>query len=101
MQGVSLTDTCDSTQIISLATKLLYHIVIKHEDTINMGKKLSVIPGGSHKYLLCLARLNFAEDDLVLEAGFDPEVATCALELLEMSVTPEEGDAIHSAFSSQ
>lgn len=66
-----------------------------------MQRKLSVIPGGNQKYLLSLARLNFFEDDLVLESGIDPDVATCALELLEMVVTPEEGDAIHSAFSSQ
>lgn len=66
-----------------------------------MSKKLSVIPGGNQKYLLALARLNFSEEDSVLEAGIDPDVATCALELLELSVTPEEGDAIHAAFSSQ
>lgn len=66
-----------------------------------MQRKLSVIPGGTQKYLLCLARLNFFEEDLLLESGIDSDVATCALELLEMAVTPEEGDAIHSAFSSQ
>ena len=66
-----------------------------------MQKKLSVIHGGNQKYLLCLARLNFSEDDLILESGIDPDVAACALELLELFVTPEEGDAIHSAFSSQ
>jgi len=65
-----------------------------------MQKKLTAIHGGTHKYLLCLARLNFSDDDLVLESGIDPDVAACALEMLELVVTPEEGDAIQSAFSS-
>jgi hypothetical protein len=64
-----------------------------------MQEKLAVIHGGSQKYLICLARLNFAEDDLLLEEKIDPEVSNCALELLELAVTPEEGDAIHAAFS--
>jgi hypothetical protein len=66
-----------------------------------MQKKLSVIHGGSQKYLLCLSRLNFSEDDLIVESGIDADVAAYALEMLELVVTPEEGDAIHSAFSSQ
>lgn len=64
-----------------------------------MQEKLSTIRGGSQKYLIALARLNFAEDDLVLEADIDPEVAECAHEMLELAVTPEEGEAIHKAFS--
>jgi hypothetical protein len=65
-----------------------------------MQAKLSRVPGGMRKYLICLSRLTFAEDDLVLDADIDPEVAECAKELLELVVSPEEGDAIHSAFSS-
>lgn len=64
-----------------------------------MQDKLSRIHGGNQKYLICLARLNFSEDDLVLDADIDPEVAECAHEMLELAVTPEEGDAIHVAFS--
>jgi hypothetical protein len=65
-----------------------------------MQKKLAVVHGGAQKYLLCLSRLNFSEADLVLEAGIDEDIPACALELLELIVTPEEGDAIQSAFSS-
>jgi hypothetical protein len=64
-----------------------------------MQKKLAAIHGGNQKYLLCLARLNFSEDDLVFESGVEADVAAYALEMLELAVTPEEGDAIHSAFS--
>ncbi|TVY90902.1 hypothetical protein LAWI1_G001355 [Lachnellula willkommii] len=89
----------ESARIISLTTRLLYYIVTKFDDDIDMQKKLAAIRGGSQKYLLCLSRLNFSEDDLVLESGIEPDVAGCALEMLELFVTPEEGDAIHSAFS--
>ncbi|TAQ88431.1 hypothetical protein B7494_g3214 [Chlorociboria aeruginascens] len=83
----------------SLATRLLYHLVMQYDQVIDMQKKVSIIQGGHQKYLLCLSRLNFSEDDLLLEAGIDPDVAGWALEMLELAVTPEEGDAIHSAFS--
>ncbi len=84
-----------------MSIRLLNHLVIKHDNIIDMQRKLSVIHGGNQKFLLSLSRLNFSEDDLVLESGLDPDVATCALELLELSVTPGEGEAIQVAFSSQ
>lgn len=74
-------------------------MVTEHENTIDLQKKLAAVRGGSQKYLLALTRLNFSEDDLVLESGIEPDVAGLALELLEMVVTPEEGDAIEAAFS--
>ncbi|CAD6448649.1 682f48f5-55cb-4af9-b9bc-b85d7091a730 [Sclerotinia trifoliorum] len=87
----------ESARLISLATRLLFHLVTRYE--FDMQKKLSVIRGGSQKYLLCLARLNFSEDDLVFESGIDPDIPGCALEMLEMVVTPEEGEAIQKALS--
>ncbi|KAF7869664.1 hypothetical protein EAF04_004448 [Stromatinia cepivora] len=87
----------ESARLISLATRLLFHLVTRYE--FDMQKKLSVIRGGSQKYLLCLARLNFSEDDLVFESGIDPDIPGCALEMLEMVVTPEEGEAIQEALS--
>ncbi|KAG9238524.1 DNA repair protein-like protein Rad26 [Amylocarpus encephaloides] len=90
----------ESARIIGLGTRLLYHLATRFEDDIDMQKKLSVVRGGSQKYLLMLSRLNFSEDDLVLESSIDSDVAACALEMLELAVTPEEGDAIHAAFSS-
>ena len=80
--------------------RLLYHLVTKYDSIIDMQKKLAVIHGGAQKYLLCLSRLNFSEDDLVLESGIDLDVAGYALEMLELIVTPEEGDSIEMAFSS-
>jgi hypothetical protein len=87
-----------SALILTLATRLLYHLVTKHEAIINMQQKLAQIPGGPQKYLLVLARLNFSEDDLVFESGIAPDVPRLALEMLEGAVTPEEGDSILGAF---
>ncbi|TPX10351.1 uncharacterized protein E0L32_008756 [Thyridium curvatum] len=64
----------------------------------NVPAKLAAFHGGSQRYLLTLARLNFAEEDLVLEAGIDAETVELAHELLEMAVTPDEGDGIGEVF---
>ena len=63
-----------------------------------MQQKLTQIHGGPQKYLLVLARLNFSDDDLVLERGIAPDIQGLALEMLESAVTPEEGDKIFEAF---
>lgn len=92
-------DLVNSAKLINLATRLLHYLVTTHESTVNMRDKLASIHGGGHKHLLCLARLGYSEDDLVLEAGIAPDVARCALELLELAVTPEEAEALYQAFS--
>ncbi|RFU30308.1 hypothetical protein B7463_g6024, partial [Scytalidium lignicola] len=89
----------ESAQLVTHATRLLYYLITEHEHIIDLQKKLAAVRGGSQKYLLALTRLNFSEDDLVFESGIEPDVAGLALELLEMVVTPEEGDAIQAAFS--
>ncbi|KHJ30621.1 putative dna repair protein rad26 [Erysiphe necator] len=92
-------DNKDSTNIINTAMRLLYHLMIKHISIIDVQQSLAYIHGGSQKYLLSLSRLNFLEEDMILESGIDIEISGYALELLELFVTPEEGDAIQSAFS--
>jgi hypothetical protein len=64
-----------------------------------MHVKLSIFPGGMRRCLISLARLAFSEYDLVLNAGIDSEVGECAYEMLGLAVSPEEFDAIDSAFS--
>ncbi|POS85650.1 hypothetical protein EPUL_002776 [Erysiphe pulchra] len=88
-----------STDIINIAMRLLYHLMINYISIVDVQRSLTYIHGGSQKYLLSLSRLNFLEEDMVLESGIDPEISGFALELLELFVTPEEGDAIQSAFS--
>ncbi|KAL2129459.1 hypothetical protein VTI74DRAFT_7780 [Chaetomium olivicolor] len=86
--------------IISRATWLLHSLVTdpRTSDVANMATKLAASHGGSQRYLLTLARLNFAEEDLVLEAGIDAETMELAHELLELAVTPDEGEEISEMF---
>lgn len=86
-----------SSLILTLATRLLYHLVTSHE--LDMQSKLAPILGGSQKYLLVLSRLNFAEDDLLLESGVEMDVQGLVLEMLNLRVTPEEVDAVNGAFA--
>ncbi|KAH8883094.1 hypothetical protein GQ53DRAFT_733010 [Thozetella sp. PMI_491] len=87
-------------QIISQGI-LLLHTLITHPQTsgaANIATKLVGTHGGSQRYQLMLARLNFAEEDLVLEAGVDAETMELAHELLELFVTPEDGEAVGEVF---
>jgi hypothetical protein len=85
-------------RIITLATRLLHHLLTTHESSVNMQQKLGVVHGGQQKYLLALARLNFDEGDGVLDQGIGEEVPELAHELLELFVSPEEGEGIGEAF---
>ncbi|KAI9668950.1 MAG: hypothetical protein M1817_005173 [Caeruleum heppii] len=87
-----------SAQQINLATRILYHLLTRHSKHVNLKEKLSIIPGGTQKHLVCLTRLAMSRG-LVLEAGIEDQVAGCAQRLLEDFVTPEEGEALIAAFS--
>ncbi|KAH8168627.1 DNA repair protein Rad26 [Sarocladium implicatum] len=86
--------------IISQCVLLIHTLVTSPStaETADIAGKLSVSHGGSQRYLLSLGRLTFAEDDLVLEAGIEAEVVEAAHELLEMAVTPDEGELVSEAF---
>ncbi|KAI1103815.1 hypothetical protein F4804DRAFT_308921 [Jackrogersella minutella] len=76
-------------------TVLLLHTIITNPltaDLVNVSTKLAKPTGSSQKYLLSLGRLNFSED-LVSE-----ETAELAHELLELAVTPEEGEELGRFF---
>ncbi|KAH6612845.1 hypothetical protein B0J18DRAFT_69662 [Chaetomium sp. MPI-SDFR-AT-0129] len=87
-------------RLVSQATWLLHLIVTSPEtaDVANTSAKLAASYGGSQRYFLTLARLNFAEEDLVLEAGIDVDTVELAHELLELAVTPDEGEEISEVF---
>ncbi|POR37606.1 Uncharacterized protein TPAR_02192 [Tolypocladium paradoxum] len=94
------TASADLCRIISQSV-LLIHTLVTDPGTSNVAdisQKLSMAHGGSQRYLLALGRLTFAEEDLVIEAGIDGEVVEAAHELLEMAVTPDEGQAVSEAF---
>lgn len=80
---------------------LLIHVLVTSPataETADIAGKLSLSHGGSQRYMLSLGRLTFAEDDLVLESGIEAEVVEAAHELLEMVVTPDEGELVSEAF---
>ncbi|CAM1510867.1 Fc.00g083800.m01.CDS01 [Cosmosporella sp. VM-42] len=80
---------------------VLIHTLVTGPHTANIAdisQKLSMFHGGSQRYLIALGRLTFAEEDLVMEAGIDGETVDAAHELLEMAVTPDEGEIVSEAF---
>jgi len=93
------TTSTDLFKIISQSVALI-HTLVTNEKTSNVadiGQKLSMMHGGSQRYLIALGRLTFAED-LIIEKGIEVEVVDAAHELLEMAVTPDEGFAVGEAF---
>lgn len=89
-------------QIISHCVKLIHFLVTnpKTANEADISQKLSTSYGGSQRYLLALGRLTFAEEDLVMESGIDGDTVEAAHELLEMAVTPDEGEIMSEAFGS-
>ncbi|KAK3312083.1 hypothetical protein B0H66DRAFT_644387 [Apodospora peruviana] len=87
-------------RLIALAMFLIHTLVTdpRTANVVNMTAKLAASQGGSQRYLLTLARLNFAEEDLVLEKGIDAETVELAHELLELAVTPDEGEGVGELF---
>ncbi|KAK2592685.1 hypothetical protein QQS21_009615 [Conoideocrella luteorostrata] len=90
-----------SLYLIISQSLLLIHKLVTNASTANVAdisQKLSTSHGGSQRYLLALGRLAFAEEDLIIEAGIEGEVVEAAHELLEMAVTPDEGETVSEAF---
>jgi hypothetical protein len=87
-------------RIISQCVALI-HTLVTGAATANIADishKLSLSHGGSQRYMIALGRLTFAEEDLVLESGIESDVVEAAHELLEMAVTPDEGEIVSEAF---
>ena len=64
-----------------------------------MQEKLQAEIGGANRWLIALTRLAFSEG-IFYEHGIEDDVVDCAHQMLENSVTPEEGEALLEAFSS-
>ncbi|KAK5651873.1 hypothetical protein OQA88_11532 [Cercophora sp. LCS_1] len=88
-------------RIIALVVRLLHTLITDSRcaSRVDMGTQLASLSGGPQRYLLALARLNFAEEDLVLESGIDAETADLAHDLLELAVTPDDGEGMMELFS--
>ncbi|KAK5734134.1 hypothetical protein LTR17_009117 [Elasticomyces elasticus] len=83
-------------QTINTTTRLFYHILRVHNETIDLTAKLNVIHGGHQKFLVCMSRVAFSEQS-VLEQGIEDEVVEAAHSILDSYLSPEEGEAIVAA----
>ena len=87
-------------RVISKAVLLLHTLATNSQtaDSVSILTQVAASNGGSQRCLLALARLSFAEEDLVLEAGIDIDTVERAHELLELVVTPDEGEGMSDLF---
>jgi hypothetical protein len=100
LQTRSTDKTLLLNQLIAQITALLHFLITdpRTSNVANMPAKLAASHGGSHRYLITLARLAFAEEDLVLEAGISARTVELAHDLLELAVTPDEGEGVGEVF---
>ncbi|KAF6807710.1 DNA repair protein rad26 [Colletotrichum sojae] len=88
------------SQLISQIILLLHSLAMDPNtaNIANIHSKLSISHGGPQRYMLSLSRLSFAEEDLVYESKIDADTVDRAHELLELGVTPDEGESIAESF---
>jgi hypothetical protein len=79
--------------------RLIFGVMRRHGQFINMQEKLACVPGSKQKHLVVLTRLAFC-DGSVLEAGIDDETVDMAHELLEEWTNPQEAESLAEAFPS-
>lgn len=85
-------------RIIALTTQLL-HTLATGAAAANVPARLAAHGHGTaQRYQLALARLNYADDDLVLEAGVDAATVDRANELIEGAVGPDEAESLRECF---
>lgn len=89
-----------TTSLINETVMLLAHSTACHAEVLDVRARLAAVPGGSYKYLVALSRVAFAEGASVIEEGIDSEAAEQAHRMLDEHLSPEEGDAVISVFSS-
>jgi len=88
-------------RIVAQAVLLLHTLVMDPRTTriVNLAAQLATSSGCPQRYLQSLARLNFADEELVYEAGIDAATSELAHDLLEMAVTPDEGESMSRLFN--
>lgn len=94
-----------SASMINTSTRILHSIMTSDEAKEGVGDLQGKLTGGGlggagmHKHIVGLTRLAFSGGE-ILEKGIDDEVVEMAHRLLEEAVTPEEGEALLGAFTS-
>lgn len=100
LENPSSTKTRLLNQLIAQATALLHFLAMdpRTANLINMQTKLAPNHGASYRYLTTMARIMFAEEDLVYEAGISPKTVELAHDLLELMITPDDGEGVGEVF---
>ncbi|KAL2820833.1 hypothetical protein BDW59DRAFT_150613 [Aspergillus cavernicola] len=83
--------------LVNNLMRLIYSVIRRHPQEVDLQSKLYRIPGGKQKFLVVLTRLAFSEG-LVLEAGIEDETVEMAHEILDDAVNPQEAEALLEAF---
>ena len=89
-----------TTACVNHGVMLLAHLCFVHSETLDLRSKLAAEPGGHHKHLVALSRVAFSSGESVIEEGIWSESAEAAHRMLDEFLSPEEGDAVVSVFSS-
>ncbi|KAL9050819.1 MAG: hypothetical protein Q9162_006406 [Coniocarpon cinnabarinum] len=89
-----------ATACVNHSVMLLAHLCFVHSDTLDLRTRLAAEPSGHHKHLVALSRVAFSQGESVIEEGIWTESAEAAHRMLDEFLSPEEGDAVVSVFSS-
>ena len=79
---------------------ILAHLTACHGGVLDLRSRLAAVPGGPELYLVGLSRVAFAEGASVLEQGIAGEVCEEAHRMLDVWLSPEEGDAVVGVYCS-
>ncbi|PYH42638.1 putative DNA repair protein Rad26 [Aspergillus saccharolyticus JOP 1030-1] len=85
------------SSMINGLMRLVYGVIQRHRDAVDLQAKLCRVAGGKQKFLVVLTRLAFSEG-LLLEAGITDETVEMAHEILDDAVNPQEAEALLEAF---
>lgn len=85
--------------LVNELMRLIYGVVRRHSDVVDLQSKLSRVSSGKQKFLVVFTRLAFSEGR-VLEAGIVDETVEMAHEILDDAVNPEEAEALLDVFPS-
>ncbi|KAI9715041.1 MAG: hypothetical protein M1828_001077 [Chrysothrix sp. TS-e1954] len=89
-----------TTQLVNDTVMLLSHLTQRYRDVVDLRTRLAAVSGASHKHLVALSRVAFAEGISVIEEGIKREVIEMAHKMLDEHLSPEEGEAVVEVFSS-
>jgi hypothetical protein len=84
---------------INMTMRLLYFLLTKFSNKIDIREKLRAEEGGAQMHLMALTRLAFCEP-VLLESGIDPEASDAAHTLLDLFLSPVEGEQVLAMFAS-